>query len=72
MTDAQTHNAALALVAVTCTRGAALGAIRPGNAAFSALGGPVACQVLVLPPSARIRRGRNAPSSAPAALPRSP
>jgi hypothetical protein len=72
MTDTQTLDDADALVTLSCTRTVAVGAIRPPKTAFTSVGEPVGCQVLVHPTHARVRIGRKAPSFAPAALPRSP
>lgn len=72
MTDAQTTNDARALVTWPCTRTVVLGAILSPSTAFTAVRRSPGCQVLVQLQPARIRIGRNAPSSAPAALPRSP
>jgi hypothetical protein len=72
MTDAQTHNDALALVMPSSARTVALPAMLPPKTAFSSAGRPGDCQVLLYPSPARIRMGRKVSTFAPTVLPRSP
>ncbi len=72
MTNVQTPNDALAIVAVACTRRLALRAMRPATTAFIALRRPADCRVLVPLSPARVRIRRKALGSARAARPRSP
>ena len=72
MTGAQTHNDALALVAVSCTRNVALGAIRPAKTAFIAGRRPADRQVSLHLTLARTPTSGKAPYSARTPLPRSP
>jgi len=72
MTNVQTPNDALAIVAVACTRSMALRAVRSAKTAFLALRRPAPCRVLPLLSPARVRIRRKASGSAPAARPRSP
>jgi len=72
VTNAQTPNDALAIVAVACTRTLALRCMGPAKTAFIARRRPADCQVLVHLPPTRVRIRRKAPGSAPAARPRSP
>ena len=68
----QTHNDALALVVVSCTRNAALRAIRPAKTAFIAVRRPADRQVSLHLTLARTPTSGKAPYSARTSLPRSP
>ncbi len=72
MTNAQTPNDALAIVAVACTRTLALRAMRSAKTASFALRRPADCRVLLHLLLARVRIRRKASGSAPAAPSRSP
>ncbi len=72
MTNVQTPNDVLAIVAVACTRSLALRAMRSAKIAAIALRRPADCQVLLPLSPACVRIRRKALGSAPAASPRSP